>query len=44
LAKLPRSSLVLPWYYRLVSAFESLFPGIVDWILKVIFVKRVHRL
>jgi uncharacterized protein len=44
LAKHPRSSLVLPWYYRLVSAFESLFPGIVDWILQVIFVKRVHRL
>lgn len=43
LAKHPRRRLVIPWYYRLVVAFENLFPGVVDWILKVIFVKKLHK-
>lgn len=42
LAKHPRRRLVIPWYYRIVAAFESLFPGIVDWIV-TIFVNRFHR-
>ncbi len=42
LAKHPRRRLVIPWYYRIVAAFENLFPGIVDWIVKI-FVNRFHR-
>ena len=43
LAKHPRRALVIPGYYRLIVAFETLFPGLVDWILKVAFVRRFHR-
>ncbi len=42
LAKHPRRTLVIPWYYRIVSGFDMLFPGLVDWLLKVAFVKRFH--
>ena len=44
LAKHPRRTLVIPWYYRVVSAFDSLFPGLVDWGLKVVFVRRFHKI
>ncbi|HTX91536.1 MAG TPA: SDR family oxidoreductase [Anaerolineales bacterium] len=44
LAKHPRRSLVIPWYYRAVIGFDTLFPGLVDWFLKVAFVKQHHRL
>jgi hypothetical protein len=44
LARHPRRTLFLPWWYRPVVWFESIFPGVVDWILKVVFVKRLHTL
>jgi short-subunit dehydrogenase len=44
LARRPRRSLVIPWYYRIIIAFDTLFPGLVDWFLKTAFVKRFHRL
>ena len=44
LAKHPRRTLVIPWWFRPVIGFDTLFPGLVDWFLKVAFVKRVHRL
>jgi len=44
LAKRPRRMIILPWYYRLVIGFDTLFPGLVDWFLKVTFVKRFHHL
>ncbi len=31
-AKRPRRSLIIPWWYRIVIAFEMLFPAVVDWI------------
>jgi len=43
LAKHPRRSLVLPWWFRPVIAFDTAFPGLVDWFLKVAFVKRFHQ-
>ncbi len=43
LAKHPRRTVVIPWYYRLAIGFDTLFPGLVDWFLKVAFVKRFHR-
>jgi short-subunit dehydrogenase len=42
LARYPRRSVVIPWWYRLIVAFEKLFPGVVDWILKYAFTKRFH--
>jgi hypothetical protein len=43
LAKHPRRSLVIPWWFRPLVLFDYHFPGLVDWLLKVAFVKRFHR-
>ncbi len=42
LARRPRRNLVLPWWFHPVIWFERTFPGLVDWILRVAFVKRFH--
>jgi len=44
LAKHPRRRLVLPWWMRPLVAFDTLFPALTDWFLKVAFVKRLHHL
>jgi NADP-dependent 3-hydroxy acid dehydrogenase YdfG len=44
LARHPRRTLVIPWWFRPVIGFDTLFPGLVDWFLKVAFVKRSHKL
>jgi NADP-dependent 3-hydroxy acid dehydrogenase YdfG len=44
LAKHPRRTLIIPWWFRPVIGFDTLFPGLVDWFLKVAFVKRFHRI
>jgi short-subunit dehydrogenase len=44
LARHPRRTLILPWWFRPVIGFDTLFPGLVDWILKVAFVKKFHTL
>jgi len=43
LARHPRRRLVIPWWFGPVICFDMLFPGLVDWMLKVAFVKRLHR-
>ena len=42
-AKRPRRSLVIPWWFRIITTFDTLFPVIVDWIL-YIFAKKTHHL
>lgn len=42
-AKRPVRSLVIPWYFRIITGFDTLFPVVVDWILYV-FSKRNHHL
>ena len=44
LAKHPRRTLVIPWWFRPVIGFDVLFPGLVDWFLKMVLVKRFHHL
>jgi len=44
LARHPRRTLFLSWYFAPVVWFERTFPGLVDWILKVAFVKRFHQI
>ena len=44
LARHPRRTLVLPWWFRPIIGFDTLFPGLVDWLLKVAFVKRLHHI
>jgi len=40
-AKRPRRSLVIPWWFRVITMFDTLFPVVVDWIL-YIFSKRTR--
>ena len=42
-AKRPRRSLVIPWWFNIITTFDTLFPIVVDWIL-YLFAKRTHRL
>jgi len=44
LAKHPRRALIIPWWFGPLITFDTLFPGLVDWFLKVAFVKRFHKL
>ncbi len=44
LAKHPRRSLVIPGWFHPILVFDYLFPGLVDWFLKMAFVRRFHRL
>jgi short-subunit dehydrogenase len=43
LAKRPRRRLIIPWWFVPVIGFDSLFPGIVDWIVQIGFVQRHHH-
>jgi short-subunit dehydrogenase len=42
-AKRPVRSLVIPWWYRIITTFDMLFPVVVDWIL-YFFSKKNHTL
>jgi len=42
-AKRPVRSLVIPWWYRLITTFDMLFPVVVDWI-NYLFSKMNHKL
>ena len=42
-AKRPRRSLIIPWWFRIVTTFDMLFPVIVDWI-SYAFSKKNHKL
>ncbi|MBI5945707.1 MAG: SDR family NAD(P)-dependent oxidoreductase [Chloroflexi bacterium] len=42
-AKRPRRSLIIPWWFRVVTGFDTLFPFAVDWILFA-FSKKNHKL
>ena len=43
LARRPRRSIFIPWWYILIVWLERTFPRLVDWILKVGFVRRLHQ-
>ena len=43
IAKRPQRSLVIPWWFRVITTFDTLFPVAVDWIL-YFYVKRNHHL
>lgn len=43
LAKRPRRTLVIPWWFRVITTFDTLFPVVVDWIL-YFFAKKNHEL
>ena len=43
LAKNPWRALVIPWWYAALMGIDTLFPGMVDWLLQVIYVRRFHH-
>jgi short-subunit dehydrogenase len=43
IAKRPRRSLIIPWWFRVITTFDTLFPVAVDWIL-YFFAKKNHHL
>ncbi|MBI3161156.1 MAG: SDR family NAD(P)-dependent oxidoreductase [Chloroflexi bacterium] len=43
IAKRPRRSLIIPWWFRIMVAVELLFPAVVDWITMA-FSKKTHKL
>lgn len=43
-AKHPRRTVILPWWFRPIFAIDLLFPGLVDWILNILLVKRLHQI
>jgi len=43
IAKRPVRSLVIPWWYRIITTFDTLFPVAVDWI-SYFFSKKNHNL
>lgn len=44
LARHPRRALVIPWWFGPLVAVDTLFPWLVDWLVKVVFTKRFHKL
>lgn len=42
-AKWPRRSLVIPWWFRLVSGLDMIAPILVDWILYLFFTRPQHK-
>ncbi len=42
-AKRPRRSLIIPWWFRILTTFDMLFPVVVDWI-SYAFSKKNHKL
>jgi hypothetical protein len=42
-AKRPRRSLIIPWWFRIVTTFDMLFPVVTDWI-SYAFSKKNHKL
>jgi len=39
----PRRSLIIPWWFRIITTFDMLFPVVVDWIAYA-FSKKNHKL
>jgi hypothetical protein len=42
-AKHPRRSLIIPWWFRIIFVFDTLFPVVTDWIY-FYFVRKYHIL
>ena len=42
-ARRPRRSLIIPWWFRIIFVFETLFPVVMDWIYYS-FTRKNHKL
>jgi short-subunit dehydrogenase len=43
LARRPRRTMILPWWYGILVAFDTLFPWLVDWMVNILFVNKWHH-
>ena len=44
LAKHPRRTLIIPWWFQIATGFDAIFPGVVDWIIRIGFVQKRHKI
>jgi len=44
LAKHPRRSVIIPWWFALIAWGENHFPGIADWIIQTAYTDNYHTL
>lgn len=44
LAKHPRRTVIIPWWYRPLVGMETILPGGVDWFLNLFFTRKNHKL
>jgi hypothetical protein len=43
-ARHPPRSVILPWWFRIITGFDTIFPGLVDWFLRYAFTRRFHTI
>ena len=43
LARHPSRTLILPWWFGPLVGLDTVFPGLVDWLVNVVFVNRFHH-
>ena len=44
LAKHPRRTVIIPWWFALIAWGENHFPGIADWIIRTAYTEQYHIL
>ena len=44
LAEKPRRSATMPGWFALIGFFDLVFPGIVDWFVKILYTNRIKKL
>jgi hypothetical protein len=44
LAKYPRRTVFIPWWFGLIAWGDNHFPGIADWIIRTAYTERYHTL
>lgn len=44
LARRPRRTLIIPWWFRPLIALDWYFPGLVDWFIVTFFTRHTHRI
>jgi NADP-dependent 3-hydroxy acid dehydrogenase YdfG len=44
LAKHPRRTVIIPWWFALIAWGENHFPGIADWIIQTAYTEKYHTL
>jgi short-subunit dehydrogenase len=42
-ARNPRRTVVIPWWFGILSAINAVVPGVVDWFLKYTVTRRYHK-